>query len=251
MASAKTKSASANTTGSSSTGTTGKSKRAREVSAVGREIEAALGMGRDADVLTRWMAFRLAEVRAAVEEVTSIEARKAALAEHDSLIMALWNQRRTLPESLGVDRRTGLAARIIQQLVSDPSVWNRRETPRDAVEACAALRDQWAYLLSAAAVLIYKREAVALGPEDPDLPLTKTEREDRKRWDEISVKVLRDIRLREGSLYGAREPSETEAIMNLEQDIGKTIAKLHAHLESLESMLLPCAQKAPPKKDIN
>lgn len=205
-------------------------------------------MGKDADVLTRWMAFRLAEVRAAVEEATSAEARKVALAEHDSLIMALWNQRRTLPEPLCVDRRTGLAARIIKQLVSDPSVWNRCETPQDAVEALGALRDQWAYLLSAAAVLIYKREAIALGPEDPDLPLTKEERADRKRWDELSHKVIHDIRLREGSLYREHEPSAVEEIVKLELDVGKTIANLRAHLETLEPLLLPGTQKAPPKK---
>lgn len=205
-------------------------------------------MERDADVLTRWMAFRLAEVRAAVEEATSVEARKAALTEHDSLIMALWSQRHTLPEPLGVDRRTGRAARIIEQLVSDPSVWNQRETPQDAVEALGALRDQWAYLLSAAAVLIYKREAIALGPEDPDLPLTKDEREDRKRWDEISRKVIHDIRLREGSLYRKDELSEVEEIVKLELDVGKTIANFRAHLDTLEPLLLPGTQKAPPKK---
>jgi hypothetical protein len=186
----------------------GKSKRAREVSAVGREIEAALDMGRDADVLTRWMAFRLAEVRAAVEAATSAEARKAALAEHDGLIMALWNQRGTLPKPLGVDRRTGRAATIIQQLMSDQSVWSRHEAPKDVADVLGALRDHWAYLLSAAAVLIYKREADALGSEDPDLPLTKEERKDRKLWEEISNKVIHDIRLREGSLYREAEPSD-------------------------------------------
>jgi (2Fe-2S) ferredoxin len=195
------------------------------------------------------MAFRLAEVRAAVEETTSVESRKAALAEHDSLIMALWNQRDTLPEPLGVDRRTGLAARIIQQLVSDRSVWSRQETPKDVVEVLGALRDHWAYLLSAAAVLIYKREAVALGTEDPDLPLSKEEREDRKRWDEISNKVLRDIRLREGSLYREVEPSEAEVIVKIEQDVGKTIARLRAHLDTLEPMLLPGTQNAFAKKE--
>lgn len=128
-------------TGSSSTGTMAKSKRAREVSAVGREIEAALGLGRSADVLTRWMAFRLAEVRAAVDDAPIAAARKAVLAEHDALIMALWNHRGTLPEPLGVDRRTGLAAQIIRQLVNDTSVWIRPDTPRNAVEALGGLRD--------------------------------------------------------------------------------------------------------------
>lgn len=205
-------------------------------------------MGRDADVLTRWMAFRLAEVRAAVEAATSVEARKTALAEHDALIMALWNQRGTLPKPLGVDRRTERAASIIQQLMSDQSVWGRHEAPKDVVEVLGALRDRWAYLLSAAAVLIYKREAVTLGTEDPDLPLTQEEREDRKRWDEISNKVIHDIRLREGSLYREAEPSDAEAIVKLEQDVGKTIAKLRAHLETLEPMLLSGSQNAPPKK---
>lgn len=208
-------------------------------------------MGRDADVLTRWMAFRLAEVRAAVDEASSVEARKVALAEHDSLIMALWNQRHTLPEPPGVDRRTDLAARIIEQLVGDPSVWSRRETPEDAVEVLGSLRNQWSYLLSAAAVLIYKREAISLGPEDPDLPLTKDERKERKLWGEISDRVLRDIRLREGSMFRAAEPSEAEVIVKLEQDIGNTITKLHGHLETLERMLLPDTQKVPPKKGIN
>lgn len=226
---------------------TGKSKRARAVSAVGREIEAALGLGRSADVLTRWMAFRLAEVRAAVEDAPTAAARKAALAEHDSLIMALWNQRGTLPEPLGVDRRTGLAARIIRQLVGDPSVWNRPDTPSNAVEVLSGLRDHWAYLLSAAAVLIYKREAIALGQEDPDLPLTDEEREDRRQWAEMSQRVLRDIRMREGSLYRETEPSDAEAVVKLEQDVGKTIAKLRAHLDVLEPILLPDIQKDPPK----
>jgi len=202
-----------------------KSKRARAVSAVGREIEAALGLGRSADVLTRWMAFRLAEVRAAVDEAATAEARKTALAEHDSLIMALWNRRGTLPEPLGVDRRTGLAARIIQQLVNDPSVWNRPDTPRNAVEVLGSLRNHWAYLLSVAAVLIYKRETIELGPEDPDLPLTVEEREDRRQWAEISQRVLSDVRMREGSLYRETEPSDAEAVMKLEQDVGKTFAK--------------------------
>lgn len=225
-----------------------KSKRAREVSAVGCEIEAALGLGRSADVLTRWMAFRLAEVRAAVDDAPTAAARKAALAEHDALIMALWNQRGTLPEPLGVDRRTGLAARIIRQLVNDTRVWNRPDTPRNAVEALGGLRDHWAYLLSAAAVLIYKREATALGPEDPDLPLTDEEREERRQWVEISQRVLRDVRMREGSLYRETEPSDADAVVKLEQDVGKTIVKLRAHLETLETMLLPDIQKAPPKK---
>jgi arsenate reductase-like glutaredoxin family protein len=194
------------------------------------------------------MAFRLAEVRAAVEDAPTTEARKVALAEHDSLIMALWNQRGTLPEPLGVDRRTGLAARIIQQLVSDPSVWNRPNTPRNAVEALGSLRDHWAYLLSAAAVLIYKRETIALGPEDPDLPLTDEEREDRRQWAELSERVLREVRMREGSLYRDTAPSDVEAVVKLEQDVGNTFAKLRAHLDMLEPMLLPDIQKAPPKK---
>lgn len=196
------------------------------------------------------MAFRLAEVRAAVEEAPTADARKTALAEHDSLIMALWDQRGTLPEPLGVDRRTGLAARIIQQLVSDPSVWNRPDTPRNAVETLGGLRDHLAYLLSAAAVLIYKREAIALGPEDPDLPLADEEREDRRQWAEISQRVLRDVRMREGSPYLETEPSDAEAVMKLEQDVGNTIAKLRAHLDMLEPMLLPDIQKASPKKRV-
>lgn len=194
------------------------------------------------------MAFRLAEVRAAVEEATSVEGRKAALAEHDSLIMALWNQRGTLPQPLGVDRRTGLAARIIQQLVSDQDVWRQHEVPKDVVEVLGALREHWTYLLSAASVLIYKREAAALGPEDSDLPLTKEERNSRKQWDAISSKVIHGIRRSEGSLYREAEPSEAEAITKIEQDVVKTIAKLRAHLDSLEPMLLPDVQKPPPGK---
>tara|TARA_B100000965_G_scaffold175644_2_gene146468 strand:+ start:10034 stop:10732 length:699 start_codon:yes stop_codon:yes gene_type:complete len=229
---------------------TGKSKRARAVSAVGREIEAALGLGRSADVLTRWMAFRLAEVRAAVEDAPTAAARKAALAEQDALIMALWNQRGTLPEPLGVDRRTGLAARIIQKLVSDPSVWDRPDTPRNTVEALDSLSYHWAYLLSATAVLTYKREAIALGPEDPDMPLTDEEREDRKQWVELSERVLREVRMREGSLH--REPalSDDEAVVNLEQDVGNAIAKLRAHLDILEATLLPDVQKNSSKKRV-
>lgn len=194
------------------------------------------------------MAFRLAEVRAAVEDAPTAAVRKAALAEHDSLIMALWNQRGTLPEPLGVDRRTGLAARIIQQLASDTSVWNRPESPRNAVEALGSLRDHWAYLLSAAAVLIYMREAIALGPEDPDLPLTDEEREDRRQWEEMSQRVMRDVRMREGSLYREAEPSDEEAVVKLEQDVGRTLAKLRGHLDLLEPMLLPEIQKDPLKK---
>lgn len=193
------------------------------------------------------MAFRLAEVRAAVEDAPTVEARKAALSEHDSLIMALWNQRGTLPEPLGVDRRTGLAARIIQKLVSDPSVWNRPDTPRNAVEVLSWLRDYWAYLLSAAAVLIYKREAIALGPEDPDLPLTDEEREERKQWAELCERVMREVRMREGSLYRETTPSDAEAVVKLEQDVYNTISKLRAYLDMLEPMLLPDIQKAPSK----
>ncbi len=194
------------------------------------------------------MAFRLAEVRAAVEDAPTGEARKAALAEHDSLIMALWNQRGTLPEPLGVDRRTGLAARIIQQLVSDPSVWNRPDTPRNAVEVLSGLRDYWAYLISAAAVLIYKREAIALGPEDPDLPLTDGEREDRKQWAKLCERVMREVRMREGSLYRDTTPSDTEDVVKLEQDVDNNISKLRVYLDMMERTLLPGIQKAPSKK---
>jgi hypothetical protein len=197
------------------------------------------------------MAFRLAEVRAAVEDAPTAEARKAALAEHDSLIMTLWSRRRTLPEPLGVDRRTELASRVIQQLINDPSVWNRSDTPRNAVEVLGGLRDQWAYLLSAAAVLIYKRETIALGPEDPDLPFTDEEREERRLWTEISDRVLADIRLREGSLHREAEPSDVEAVVKLEHDVGKTIAKLRAYLDTLEPMLLPDIQQAPRRKRIS
>lgn len=191
------------------------------------------------------MAFRLAEVRDAIEDAPTAAARKVAIAEHDSLIMALWNQRGTLPEALGVDRRTGLAARVIQQLVSDPSVWNRSDTPRNAVEVLSGLRNHWVYLLSAAAVLIYKREAIALGPEDPDLPLTDEEREDRKKWAELSERVLREIRMREGSLHRTSLSSDAEAVVKLEQDVGGTIAKLRAYLDILEPMLLSDIEKSP------
>jgi hypothetical protein len=194
------------------------------------------------------MAFRLAEVRSAVESAPTPEAREGALAEQDSLIMALWRQRHTLPAPLGVDRRTGTASRIIQQLVSDPSVWNRPDTPRNAVEALGALRDEWAYLICSAAILTYKREAIALGPEDSYLPLTDEEREERKRLAELADRVLGDIRRREGSPYPGSEPSDTEAVLKLERATGKAIAALRAHLDRLEPMLLPAAETIQPKK---
>lgn len=88
-------------------------------------------------------------------------------------------------------------------------------------------------------MLIYKREATALGPEDPDLPLTDEGREERRQWVEISQRVLRDVRMREGSLCRETEPSDADEVVKLEQDVGKTIVILRAHLETLETMLLP------------
>lgn len=223
-------------------------KRVREVSAVGREIEAALGKGRSADVLTRWMAFRLAEVRLAVESASTAEARKAALAEHDSLIMALWDRRERLPEPLGVDRRTRLASRIIEQIVVERPSWSRLDPPRDIPGVLGDLRDHCTHLCSVAAVLIYEREAVALGPEDPDLPLSAEERRERDQLAEIARIALRDISVREGSWSQNQEPSASEAVVKLEGAVRSVIAEVRDLLAELEPMLLPVGGGGQDKK---
>ncbi len=219
------------------------SKRARAVSAIGREIETALGSHRSTDVLTRWMAYRLAEVRLAVEASSTAEDRKSALAEQDALIMELWAQRGTLPHSLGVDRRVGSAAEIIEQLLSDPDQWRGRpDPPRGAVETLGAFSDAREHLLRVAAALIFKREAAQLGPEDSDLPLTKQERADRASWADFSDIILRGLTSGTGPMYGQPAPTDAEAIVLLEKGTVDAIEKLRNYLAALEAMLLPDRQ---------
>jgi hypothetical protein len=202
------------------------SKRARAVSAAGREIEQALALGNRTDVLSRWMAFRLAEVREAVEHATDPTARKAAQAEQDSLIIALWAKRSSLPVALGTDRRLGTAITLIEALLGKQDYWHRAPPcPREPQEIVEAMRDAMQSMVTSAAVLLHKKEVLTTGPENPDLPLRKNERVVRERLAQLASLVVRHVSATAGRSRTA-PPSDEEAVALLEQDFKDEIDTL-------------------------
>jgi hypothetical protein len=214
------------------------SKRARAVSAAGREIERALGLAKSTDVLSRWMAYRLAEVRGAVEHATDPTARKAAQAEQDSLIVALWAKRPSLPVALGIDLRLGTAVTLIEALLGKQEQWHRAPPrPHEPQEIVEAMRDAMQQMVTSAAVLLSTREVLATGPEDSDLPLNKNERVARERLAQLSSMIMRRVSAAAGHKRDVLPPDE-ESLALLEKDINGKIDAIIGLLNAFRQVVI-------------
>lgn len=192
------------------------STRERAVSAAGREIERALGAERSADTLTRWMSYRLAEVRLAVEHAKDPAEKKAAQAEQDALILQIWNERSALPAKVGFERELGDAIALINTLLAKDDPWRfAAPQPRNPEEFIEAMRAQMRSLTTTAAVLLFKRQVAADGPADPDLPLSEEERGARDSMTRLAELLLQ--RFDSKAIRSGGEPlTDEQAVKRLE-----------------------------------
>jgi hypothetical protein len=214
------------------------SKRARVVSAAGREIEHALGLTDSTNVLARWMAYRLAEVREVVEHATDPTARKMAQAEQDSLIIALWAQRSFLPVAIGLDRQLGTAIPMIEALLGKQDQWHHAPPhPREPQDIVIAMRDTMQSVVTSAAMLRYKREMLSTGPDDPDLPLSKNERIARERLPQLASAIVRRVSPAATHL-GDAPLSDEEIVALLEQYSSSEIDALIGLLNAFRKVLI-------------
>jgi hypothetical protein len=207
--------------------------------AIGREIEAALGADQPRDVLTRWMSYRLAEVRLAVEQARDAAPLKVALAEQDRLILALWAQRGLLPNQLAVDRRLASAAAVIATLLENPDLYRTPLPPHTPEQRFDALSHTMRRLVTVAAIMLFKREALARGPEDPDLPLSDEEAAARKKWADLSAAVAQGLHRRAPGTNRDEEIPDADAVALFEQEVRSVIVALRDQLDGLELALFP------------
>lgn len=214
------------------------SKRARAISAAGRELEKALGLERDVDTLSRWMAYRLAELRLAVEQASDPAERKAAQAEQDALIIALWAERSHLPGKVGGVHRLGPVIELLDALVTEQRPWSPRladpGTPNQVVDR---LTSGLQNMVASSAVLLYRRLLAEQGPEDPDLPLDAEERAIRDRLAKLSDMHLSTLTAKVGHWRTDPLP-DLQIITLLEQAVGENIEQLTLLLANLRAMLL-------------
>lgn len=167
------------------------------------------------------------------------EAAKVAAAEQDALIMALWGRRESLPDQLAVDRRFRAASQLLGAL-SDRTAFGplRSDPPSVPADAIEEFGDLWKLLVATISVLTATREAKELGPEDPDLPLSVAEVEERDRWDRLRMSLLlgTDMDWRPNGLKP--DLSEDETIALLEKCARERFAEARVLLDGLEAMVL-------------
>lgn len=199
----------------------GESKRERAISAAGREIERSLSLAGSNDTLARWMAYRLAELRTLAEEAKDPATKKAAKAEQEDLILKLWEQRNHLPRPVGLERELGKSLAMLEALLdkSQPHYPHAPE-PTDAPSLLGLLYRDIHLMALYATVLPYTKEILASGPADPDLPLTKIEKEARARFAE-AVEVIVASAWRSAGHWTGPKPTEEQACEVLEEEICK------------------------------
>jgi hypothetical protein len=214
------------------------SKREQAISAAGRELEQALDLVDSSDTLARWMVYRLAELRRAVEEAADPEQRRAAQSEQDRLVIALWAHRDNLPGRVGLERRLSQALELLETLVAQQEAWRpRRAPPQGPIEKIGVLKSQVDGLIRLAAVLLYKRDMALNEPSDPALPLGEEEAGLQKQLAELSELMLRGLRVRaEPRATGAI--SEAQAMKLMEGEIVRDLDALSETLISLRDDLV-------------
>jgi len=237
----RTKSASSTT--SSSSASTGASKREREISAAGREIEHALGLASDTDILARWMVYRLAEMRAAIDTSVDRENARSARAEHDALIMALWAKRRDIPGGVAVDRLTGPAAAMIEALVDEAAPWLGNEEPVAGTDILTAMGKRVRLLAGKTGAMLLQQGEMREGQLDPDLPLEEDERAAHERLQTLRAMVLKMARARE-HVVGAPLLSPEDQLAILEQAVREDLDILAALVEGFRTALFGSAGEA-------
>jgi hypothetical protein len=210
------------------------------ISAIGHEIERSLGIAQSNDLLSRWMAYRLAEIRQTIEASDDPVARNTALTEQDRLVMELWSRRSTLPRSLGVDQRIRPAARIVESLAAVRDPWNR--TPRKLkkpAELVDTIAGSCRHLVALIAVLVYTNEAIELGPENPDLPLTQEEEDQRTQFKKLAQQVFQELQSSPIGLWSDQLPtSDRDAVAMLQKGIATAISEMKSDLIALQKSLL-------------
>jgi hypothetical protein len=93
-------------------------------------------------------------------------------------------------------------------------------------------------LVATAAAMLHQRHYLTLGPDDPDLPLTKLERRAREKMDEFSQLVIRRIVVvTPGEEHAGPSPEEKLAL--LEKEVAVALDKLNELVSALRASLLP------------
>ena len=198
------------------------------------------------------MAYQLAEVREMVEHATDPTARKAAQAEQDLLIIALWTKRPALPMAIGLDRRLGAAITLIEALLAKQDQWHQApQHPREPQEIVDAMRDAMQGMVTSAAVLLHKREVLATGLENPNLPLSKNERVARDRIAQLASIIVRRVSAAAGH-GGSPLPSDEELVSLIEQDVNGEIDALIGLLNAFRQVVVKrqlITKKARPERE--
>lgn len=194
------------------------------------------------------MVFRLAELREAVGAATDPAARKAAQKEQDALILALWAQRSALPVGVAADRRVGASLALMDALLAERERWHRpHDNPQAPHEIIEAMNDAIAGVIRLGMVLLYERQTIEAGPEDPNLLLSNDERAIRERIDDLRSIELRRLLTGIGQ-YSLDGVTHEEAAALLEQRVDAEIHGVARLLEALRITLLPNAT-LPPKEN--
>jgi hypothetical protein len=137
------------------------------------------------------MAYRLAELRLTAIEAPTATARKAAQAEHDVLIIKLWEQRASLPVAVESTRRLEASIATIQALLAKPSYWRPDSPAGTPEENVLAMQNATVRVVTTAAVMLRRRHELSGGPDDADLPFSKEEAKVRSELDRMGGHIIR------------------------------------------------------------
>lgn len=224
------------------------SKREKEISAAGRELEHALGLAGSSNTLARWMVYRLAELRETAASATDSAIRRTAQNDHDALILALWAQRSSLPVGVAADQRLGKSLALLDALIAEQEFWHPScENPKAPEAILAAMKGAVVRVGRPAVALLYERDAMTAGPEDPDLPLNDDERKIRTLMSKLRSTELRDS-LPQTNRSSAEDVGHEEAAAALERKVDSEIDGFARLLEALRAALL--AKPAPPTRKV-
>lgn len=189
------------------------------------------------------MAHRLAELMAQAETADG-EAKTAAEAEVQALILELWSMRTALPGQVDPDKRLGRAIRALEQLNQERSIYQRpHEGANPALNAAAKARQDMATLNAQLAVLLVAEDFDRTAEEESDLPLSPESLEFREKLDERMLEFI------EGRVFFRSPEDKSQPLSNkkmVKAKIAGTLDELRASLLAIEEALKPA--RAEPKR---
>ena len=184
------------------------------------------------------MAFRLAELRAAIDAATDSKAHESLKKEHEALVLALWSQRSTVPGGVAAEERLRKSLALLDILLGERDAWHRPPAdPKGSLEAADAVFDKVKDVIRLAMLLEMDRGELAFGSEDPDLPLSDEERQIRNRMTDLRRIEVRNLLASTGR-FEAGDVSPEESVVHFEKRVGSETEDLIKMIRKLRSLLL-------------